>query len=141
MQRKACCLGGRPNNLGIKIMKKLLSILLLALPVTSVADHLDVIEFRLHESCDLASYLAIVKDFNEWGKEYGYQATVLVPLQRATLDTMFWIGRSANAEAFGKAWDSWRDAQTDPDSTPAKIWARFAKCETNLNRSDFYTYK
>jgi hypothetical protein len=121
-------------------MKRLLAAMLLILPVTSMADHLDVIEVRLKESCTFSSYLAIAKDFNEWGKANGYQAEVLMPLQRSTLDTVFWVGRSANAAAFGKAWDTWRDALGNPDSVPAKLWARLAACSTNVSRTGYDTY-
>lgn len=120
-------------------MKKLLAALLLALPATAMADYLDVIEFKL--TCDMGEYLAIVKDFNAWGKDYGYKAEIWTPLMRGSLDTVFWVGRSKDAESFGNAWDTWRDAQSKPDSTPAKLWARMSKCENNLNRSGFDTYR
>lgn len=121
-------------------MKKLIAIALLALPCASLADHLDVIETKLNQGCSLASYLAVVKDFNEWGKAHGYKAEILVPLQRANLETIFWVGRSASAEAFGKAWDAWRDAQSNADSVPAKLNARLDACSTSLNRSGMDTY-
>ena len=121
-------------------MKKLIAIALLAMPCASFADHLDVMEFKLHQSCTLASYLAVVNDFNEWGKSHGYKAEILVPLQRANLETMFWVGRSANTETFGKAWDVWRDAQANPDSVEAKLNARLDACGTSLNRAGMDTY-
>lgn len=122
-------------------MKKLVTLLLLSLPFAAVADNLDVIEFKLNDDCDLATQLAITKDFNVWGKAYGYRAEILVPIQRMNLETMYWVGRTADAETFGKAWDAWRDALSNADSVPAKLWARFQKCEVNLNRSGFDTYK
>jgi hypothetical protein len=121
-------------------MKKFIAIALLAVPGASFADHLDVIEMKLNQGCSLASYLAVVKDFNEWGKGYGYKAEILVPLQRANLETMFWVGRSASTESFGKAWDAWRDAQTNPDSVAAKLNARLDACGTSINRSGMDTY-
>ena len=121
-------------------MKKLIALALLALPCTSFADHLDVIEMRLKPGCSLTSYLAVVKDFNEWGKSHGYKAEILVPLQRSNLETMFWVGRSANAESFGKAWDVWRDAQANPDSVEARLNTRLDACSTSLNRAGMDTY-
>jgi len=121
-------------------MKKLIAIALLAVPSASFADHLDVIETKLNQGCSLASYLAVVQDFNEWGKGYGYKAEILVPLQRANLETFFWVGRSASTESFGKAWDAWRDAQANPDSVAAKLNARLDACGTSLNRSGMDTY-
>jgi len=53
---------------------------------------------------------------------------------------MFWVGRSANAAAFGKAWDTWRDALAKADSVPAKLNARLAACSTNVSRSGFDSY-
>ena len=44
---------------------------------------------------------------------------------------------SANAAAFGKAWDAWRDAQADADSVAAKLAARFAECTQNLGRRSY----
>ncbi len=121
-------------------MKRLLVALLLVLPVTAMADYLDVIKFKLNEGCSFTTYVAVVKDFNEWGKANGYKAEVLMPLQQADLEYLFFVGRSANAAAFGKAWDAWRDAQANADSVPAKLNARFAACSTNVSRSGFDTY-
>ena len=45
-------------------MKRILAALMVLMPITSIADHLDVIEFKLKDSCSFSSYLAIVKDFN-----------------------------------------------------------------------------
>ncbi len=61
-------------------------------------------------------------------KDYGYEAELAVPLQSNDLASVFWVGRTANAEAFGKAWDAWRDAQSDPASLAAKLEARFQAC-------------
>ena len=121
-------------------MKRLLAAILLIMPMTSMADYLDVIEVKLNKDCTFSSYVAIAKDFNEWGKANGYTAEVLMPLQRSSLDTVFWVGRTANAAAFGKAWDTWRDALANSDSVPAKLWARLAACSTNVSRSGFDTY-
>jgi hypothetical protein len=121
-------------------MKRVLAAMVLMLPVTSMANYLDVIEVKLNQGCTFSSYVAIAKDFNEWGKTNGYKAEFLMPVQRASLDTVFWVGRTANAAAFGKAWDSWRDALANPDSVPAKLWTRFVACSTNVSRSGFDTY-
>jgi hypothetical protein len=53
---------------------------------------------------------------------------------------MFWLGTSANAASFGKTWDVWRDALDDPESEPAKLWARFLDCEENLGRRGYDIY-
>jgi hypothetical protein len=50
---------------------------------------------------------------------------------------MFWVGRSKNAAAYGKAWDTWRDGQADPSSVAAKLWGRFQECSTNLGRRGY----
>ncbi len=113
----------------------------LLLPLSAFADHMDVIEFELHEDCSLSSYMEIVADFNEWGKSYGYQAKIAAPLQSSNLTSMYWLGTSANAAAFGKAWDAWRDSQSNADSAPAKLQARFAECTTNLGRRSYDVYK
>lgn len=122
------------------VMKRLLAAVLLILPVTSMADHLDAIETKLKDGCAFSNYLEIVRDFNEWGKGHGYKAEVLMPIQRASLESFFWVGQSANAGVFGKAWDAWRDAQANSDSVPAKLWARLEACSTNVSRSGYDTY-
>jgi hypothetical protein len=122
-------------------MKKLLVALLLTLPIAVFADHIDVIEVELSEGCNMATYLAIKDDFNEqWAKEYGYNAEVLVPIQANKLTSIFWVGRSASAEAFGKAWDHWNAALMDDDSVASKLWARFLDCSTNIDRQGYDAY-
>lgn len=126
-------------------MKKLL---ILAFVLTALvapgavrADHLDVIYVTLQADCSLPEYLAIVEDFNKWGEEYGYRTEIAVPIQSDSVGTLVWVGRSKNAEAFGRAWDAWRDAQADPESVPAKINARFEQCNEPFTvRKGFDTY-
>jgi hypothetical protein len=123
-------------------MKKLLLIALASLPLSANADHLDVIQLQLKEGCSVEQYLGIVKDFNEqWAKDHGYRAEVAVPLQSRDLASIFWLGRSADAATFGKAWDVWRDAQSDSKSLPAKLQERFDKCtEGNQARRGYDVY-
>jgi hypothetical protein len=73
------------------------------------------------------TYLQVVKDFNESGKAHGYKAEIAVPPQRASLETIFWVGRNASTEVFGKAWDAWRYAQVNADSVPTKLNGRVAR--------------
>ncbi len=114
-------------------MKKILAVLILLLPTSLLADHLDVIPVTLQEDCSLGTYLAIAKDFNEqWGKENGYIAEVAVPIQSDTLDRMFWLGRSANAAAFGAAYDKWIAESADPNTTAGKLWRRLQDCQEPL---------
>ena len=122
-------------------MRVLLAMLLLALPVATAADHLDVIEFKLNDSCSFNKYMEIARDFNtQFGTQNGYHAEVLMPIQSQNLVSLYWVGRSKDAAAFGKAWDVWRNAQTDPNSVPSKLWARFLACGTNLSRQGYDTY-
>ena len=122
-------------------MRVVFAMLLLALPMTAAADHLDVIEFTLNEGCSFDTYMKIANDFNtEWGSKNGYKSEVLMPIQSHNLVSMYWIGRSANAAAYGKAWDTWRDAQADPNSVPSKLWARFLACSTNISRRGYDVY-
>ncbi len=122
-------------------MKKLLFALLLALPIGALADHIDVFEVQLNEGCSVSAYVAMKNDFNEqWGKDYGYQAEVLVPIQSNNLTSLFWVGRSANTEVFGKAWDQWNKDLADPDSLASKLLARFEECSTNIGRRGYDAY-
>ncbi len=122
-------------------MKKLMLMVLLGLPMASIADHLDVIEIQLKEGCTFAEYLEIKEDFNEkWASKHGYRAEVLMPIQSKNLVSFYWVGRTKDAATFGKAWDVWRNALADPDSTPAKLWARFEACSTNMSRRGYDVY-
>lgn len=122
-------------------MRKLFWIALLCLPLNAFADHIDVIEVKLHEGCSLSDYLAIKNDFNaNWGSKNGYKAEVLVPIQSQNLVSLFWVGRSANAAAFGKAWDQWRTDLGKPDSVAAGLWARFEACGMNMSRRGYDVY-
>ena len=118
-------------------MKKILIAAFVLLPLNAVAEHMDVIEFELSADCSRSHYMAIVKDFNKWGKKYDYQAKVAFPVQSNNLTSFFWLGTSPNAAAFGKAWDAWRDALADDGSEPAKLSARFAECTKNLGRRGY----
>jgi hypothetical protein len=83
-----------------------------------------------------------MKDFNElWAVDYGSVAELAVPLPSNDLVSVLWVGRSDNAEALGKAWDAWRDAQADPTSVAAKLQARFNACgELNEGRRSYDVY-
>ena len=122
-------------------MKKLLFALLLLLPVGAFSEHVDVIEVELNEGCSVSTYVAIKNDFNEnWGKEYGYHAEVLSPIQSNNLTSLFWVGRSANTAVFGAAWDQWSKDLADPDSLASKLLARFEECSTNIGRRAYDAY-
>ncbi len=122
-------------------MKKILFTMLIISPLGALADHIDVIEVQLHEGCSVATYTAIKDDFNsQWGAMNGYQSEVLVPLQSDNLVSLFWVGRTANAAAFGNAWDVWSKDLTDPDSIASKLWARFLDCSTNVSRRGYDVY-
>ena len=98
---------------------------------------MDVIENEFVNGCTIAKLLPIVADFNEWGKAYGYQAEIAVPLQSDSLSNVFWLGTSKDAATFGAAWDAWRDGQADPKSVPAKLQARFSECTVNKSRRSY----
>ena len=122
-------------------MKKLIALFVLAFPMAASADYVDVIAGQLKPGCSMSKYLQIVKDFNEqWAKEYGYKAEVLMPLQSKDLATFFFVGRVADAAAFGKGLDAWNAAQADANSTPAKLMARFRECTTGESRAGYQSY-
>ena len=121
-------------------MKKLMLLFVLAFPMASHADYLDVIAGKLNPGCTMDKYLQIVQDFrDQWANERGYKVEILVPMQSRDLGTFFWVGRISSAEAFGKGLDAWVSAQSDPNSGPAKIMARFRECTTNESRAGYFT--
>jgi len=122
-------------------MKKLMLALALMFPLASQADYVDVIAFKMTGACSMAKYLQIVKDFNEqWAATYGYKVQILVPQQSQDVQTLYWVGRIANAEAFGKGLDAWTAAQSDANSLPAKLMARLRECSVNQGRAGYLTY-
>lgn len=122
-------------------MKKTILALLLCVPIGASAEYMDVIEFKLNDGCSFDKYMEIVKDFNSnWGKANGYTSRVAMPLQSDDLVSMYWLGTTKDAASFGKAWDTWRDALSVPDSTPAKLWERFQACSVNLGRWGYDIY-
>jgi len=121
-------------------MRRLVTALLLLVPVCASAEHLDVIQGKLKEKCTLAKYVEMKDDFNEqWGKSHGYRAEVASPVQSNDLTSVFWIGHTSSAEAFGKAWDTWRTEISNPKSVAGKLNERFEKCVDNTMRTGYDT--
>ena len=58
-------------------------------------------------------------------------------VQSNDLVTIFWLGRTANAEAFGRAWDAWRTELSNKKSVASKLNERFGKCTENMGRRGF----
>lgn len=124
-----------------EFVKKTILSILLCFPLSGfAASHMDVIRMTLNEGCSLGDLLAVRDDFNVWGAEYGYQSRIAMPIQGEDLNKLYWIGESADAATFGAAWDTWRDALSDPESVPAKLWARFQACSTNQERWGYDVY-
>jgi hypothetical protein len=127
-------------------MKKIKTLLvtltmLISIPFYASADHLDVIQVELKEGCDFNKYLAIAKDFNKkWAKDYDYKAEILMPMQSNDLKSLFWVGRSSGAVAFGKTWEAWVSDLGKSGSVAAKISARFANCGNNMSRRSYGAY-
>jgi len=122
-------------------MKKIFFVMLLISPIGALADHIDVIEVQLNEGCSMSTYVAIKDDFNsQWGSKNGYHSEVFMPIQSTDLVSVYWVGRSANAAAFGNAWDVWRNDLADPNSVVSKLWARFLDCSTNVSRQGYDVY-
>ncbi len=123
-------------------MKKyvLFALALASASTAANAEYWDVIGFKLNDGCSISKYMEIKNDFNKWGAKHGYQASILMPVHSNDLVTLWWIGKSEDAAAFGAAWDAWRNDLANPESTPAKINARFAQCSTNLSRDSYDVY-
>ena len=131
------------NNLGLYKMKKIFKIApllaVLACPLIASADYLDVIEFKMKEGCTMAKYMDIVKDFNTNAESRGYKAEILMPYYGNTLDSIIWVGRSKNLEAFGKGANAYYDAAADANSAEGKLGARFRECSTSIARRSYRT--
>ena len=67
-------------------MKKLMLLFVLAFPMASQADYLDVIAIKMTGACSMSKYLQAVKDFNEqWGKSHGYRSEILALERRESV--------------------------------------------------------
>ena len=109
------------------------------LSMVAKAEMWDVLEITLSEKCTVEKYLKIVDDFNQYYKDKGYQAEILLPLHTENQAAIFWIGRTKNSEDFGKAYDHWLAGQTQDGSGVDKLSDRFADCGTTTSRSSFIT--
>jgi hypothetical protein len=121
------------------MMRRLLLMMaVLLVPISANADYLDVIQGKLREKCTMQTYVTIKNDFDEqWGRSHGYHAEIASALQSNDLDTIFWLGRTASAEAFGRVWDAWRTELSDPKSVASKPNERFEKCVDNTARRGY----
>ncbi len=121
-------------------MKTIIAGLCLLIAPITYADHLDTFSFTLKKDCSFKQYMKIVKDFNEWGKNYGYVAEIAAPLFSEDLETYYWLGRSESVEAFGKALANWMDERSNKNSVPSKLSERFSKCEEMKTRHSYNLY-
>jgi hypothetical protein len=64
--------GGETN-----VKELMLGAVLLLAPMTATADYVDVIEFNLTNGAP-PEYLFVVRDFNVWAEDTGYQAEIAV---------------------------------------------------------------
>ena len=119
-------------------MRTLLMLAVLMVPLYARAEYLDVIQGKFKEKCTLQKYVEMKNDFNQqWGTGHGYRAEIAGAIQSNDLASVFWLGHCNSAEAFGKAWDSWRNELSDPKSVASKLNERFEKCVTNEARHGY----
>lgn len=104
------------------------------------AAYLDVLAFKLKPACTLKDFIALNQQMNEWGKPYNLTAEVVVPVFSDMPDGYAWVGRTPNAEAFGKAWDTWRAAVVKGEEPVSKLNARWTECTEVVYRRGFDTY-
>ena len=122
-----------------KIFKIAPLLAMLACPLIASADYIDVIEFKLKESCTMAKYLDIVKDFNTLIEPKGYKAEIMSPVYSSNLDSLIWVGRTKDIESFGKGSNAYGNAATDANTAEGKLGARFRECSTNIARRSYRT--
>ena len=121
-------------------MKKTMALLLLAVPAVACADYVDVLSAKPKEGCSVATLQLIVKDFNEtWAKEGTYKAELLVPMMSQDVNTVYWVGRTKDAETFGKGLERWRREAMDANSVAGKLSARMSQCVNWGSRGGFTT--
>lgn len=117
-----------------------LSIALLATTTFAQAAYIDVIAIKLKPACTAGDFIKLGKAMNDWGKANDYTGEVLIQASGDQPTIMLWAGRSPSATAFGKAWDSWRNARDAGDPTVSKLNARWIECTEPVNRHGYDAY-
>lgn len=119
-------------------MKKLITMFLLTVPAVASADYVDVLSAKLKDGCNVATFQQIVADFNAtWAKDTEYKAQALVPLMSEDMHTLYWVGRTTNAETFGRGLERWMKEASDPSTVAGKISERMNACVTWVGRAGF----
>ena len=122
-----------------KIFKIAPLLAMLACPLIAKADYVDVIEFKLKESCTMAKYMDIVKDFNTLYEPKGYKAEIMSPFYSSNLESFIWVGRTKDIESFGKGSNAYGNAAADANTAEGKLAARFRDCTTSIARRSYRT--
>ena len=122
-----------------KIFKIAPLLVVLACPLIAKADYVDVIEFKLKESCTMAKYMDIVKDFNTLYEPKGYKAEIMSPFYSSNLESFIWVGRTKDIESFGKGSNAYGNAAADANTAEGKLAARFRDCTTSIARRSYRT--
>ena len=122
-----------------KIFKIAPLLAVLACPLIAKADYVDVIEFKLKESCTMAKYMDIVKDFNTLYEPKGYKAEIMSPFYSSNLESFIWVGRTKDIESFGKGSNAYGNAAADANTAEGKLAARFRECTTSIARRSYRT--
>ena len=122
-----------------KIFKIAPLLAVLACPLIAKADYVDVIEFKLKESCTMAKYMDIVKDFNTLYEPKGYKAEIMSPFYSSNLESFIWVGRTKDIESFGKGSNAYGNAAADANTAEGKLAARFRDCTTSIARRSYRT--
>jgi hypothetical protein len=119
-------------------MKKLITIFLLAFPAVAMADYVDVLSAKLKDGCSIATFQQIVADLNAtWAQGGDYKAQLLVPVMSEDLHTLYWVGRAASAEAYGRSLDRWVKEANDPGTVTGKLNERMNACVAWVGRAGF----
>jgi hypothetical protein len=121
-------------------MKKLITMFLLAVPAVAMADYVDVLSAKLKDGCSIATFQQIVADFNAtWAQGTDYKAQLLIPVMSEDLHTLYWVGRTTNAEAYGRSLERWVKEANDPNTVTGKLNERMNACVTWGGRAGFIT--
>ena len=122
-----------------KIFKIAPLLAVLACPLIAKADYVDVLEFKMKESCTMAKYMDIVKDFNTLYEPKGYKAEIMSPFYSSNLESFIWVGRTKDIESFGKGSNAYGNAAADANTAEGKLAARFRDCTTSIARRSYRT--
>jgi hypothetical protein len=123
-------------------MKKrhVLAASLLLVSSIASAEYMHVVTFKLKPDCTRNEVGLVVYEAGQWGREMGLESRVAYPVYSGNPDENHWILSTRDSEAWGKAWNTWRNAIIAEDPLVTKINDAFEQCAERVRSEAFQVY-